>query len=262
VTLTSVTAELREKAADLPLQWTTVQGAVKKGDKKGVQGTLDEGVQGGTKRGARESTVREIHFDAPGPLPVSRLRVRLPEVSTLVSVSVHSRASAREPWHRRHTGLSYRLMVKGEELSSPEVELPSPVMDRFWLLRIESDGAGLGQGLPDLEMGWTPHRLVFLPRGGGPFLLGFGSGQIDRHGVLADNALPRFVADNKEKMGISPARLGERVVLGGEPRLRPPVVYPWKQWILWAVLVLGVVLMAWMALRLYGQINDTTRNPD
>ena len=263
VTLTTVTAELREKAADLPLQWTTVHGALKEDDKEGVKGALDEGAKGGIKRGAwegvGEGTAREIHFDAPGPLPVSRLRVRLPEASSLVSVSLHSRASAREPWHRRHAGLSYRLTVKGEDLSSPEVDLPSPVMDRFWLLRIESNGAGLGQGLPDLELGWTPHRLVFLPRGGGPFLLGFGSGQIDRRRVLADDALTRFVADNKEKMEISPARLGEKVVLGGEARLSPPVVYPWKQWILWAVLVLGVVLMAWMALRLYGQINDTSR---
>jgi hypothetical protein len=252
VTLTSVTAELREKAADLPLQWTTVQGVLKEDDKRGDKGALDEVV----KRTAREDPVREIHFDAPGPLPVSRLRARLPEVSTLVSASLHSRASAREPWHRRHTGLLYRLMIKGEELSSPDVELPSPVMDRFWLLRIESNGAGLGQGLPDLELGWTPHRVVFLPRGGGPFLLGFGSGQIDLHRVLADDALTWFLSDNKEKMEIAPARLGGKVVLGGESRLRPPVVYPWKQWILWAVLVLGVALMAWMALRLYRQIND------
>jgi hypothetical protein len=47
------------------------------------------------------------------------------------------------------------------------------------------------------------------------------------------------------------AELGAPRSLGGAARLRPaPRAFPWKMTVLWAVLGLGVMLLAWMSYRL------------
>lgn len=44
------------------------------------------------------------------------------------------------------------------------------------------------------------------------------------------------------------AKLGKRIILGGDAALESPAQPPpWKKWLLWAVLVLGVGLLAFMA---------------
>jgi len=58
------------------------------------------------------------------------------------------------------------------------------------------------------------------------------------------------------------ARLGKKVTLGGEEALQPPTpARPWKKWLLWTVLVLGVGLLAIMAKNLIGEMKkeETTK---
>ena len=44
------------------------------------------------------------------------------------------------------------------------------------------------------------------------------------------------------------ARLGKRISLGGKAALKPPPKRPpWEKWLLWAVLLLGVGVLAVMA---------------
>jgi hypothetical protein len=54
-------------------------------------------------------------------------------------------------------------------------------------------------------------------------------------------------------MGV--ARAADPQQLGGEAARRERV--DWKRWTLWGSLVLGVVVLGWMALRLARQISKT-----
>ena len=52
------------------------------------------------------------------------------------------------------------------------------------------------------------------------------------------------------------ATLGARRQLGGQARLAMPVEFPWKRVLLWAVLVLSVCFLAWMAYRVTREMGE------
>ena len=63
--------------------------------------------------------------------------------------------------------------------------------------------------------------------------------------------------DDKELVP-QPATVGDSYALGGAELLTPKRELPWKKWILWAVLLLGVVLLGWMAARLAKQLGSSS----
>jgi tryptophan-rich sensory protein len=84
---------------------------------------------------------------------------------------------------------------------------------------------------------------VFIARGAGPFYLAYGS-SVAQPAAAALTMLPKNLA-------IVPASLSSSEVSGGESLLRPLAApFPWKTPLLWAVLVAGAGLLAWMAYRL------------
>ncbi|MFN0304367.1 MAG: DUF3999 domain-containing protein, partial [Burkholderiales bacterium] len=113
-------------------------------------------------------------FDTKGQFPVERVRVIAPQINSVAMVEVLSRAKAGDPWISRTRGTVFRLSKEGVESTSA----PSPVTvtsDRFWLVRVDQRGGGLGPGVPGFALEWQPHRLVFVARGESPFQLSFGS---------------------------------------------------------------------------------------
>lgn len=137
----------------------------------------------------------------------------------------------RNDWRVVNKGSLYRLNIDGQTLSGPGLRLPGS-LGRF-RLRIQ------GAQVP-LRVGWVPHELVFMPQGPGPYTLALGNPAME-HG----SELLAPILHNLETAGMGQARLGERVVLGGDGLLRP--ARNMTTVVLWAVLGLGVCLLGWMA---------------
>lgn len=191
----------------------------------------------------------EYLFDSGGHFPLERMALLLPEDNTVVHVELDSRADADAPWRKRYSGLVYRL---GESGSLP-VGL-SVNSDRYWRLRVDQSGGGLGAGLPGLRLAWQPQQLHFVARGETPFMLAYGAFGVDAQQV-AGSRLMQQLLDIQQETLIKPARHGEAYVLGGASRLQPPAApLPWRQWLLWTVLVLGVLLLLLMARQLARQV--------
>lgn len=137
------------------------------------------------------------------------------------------------------------------------LQLPATT-DRYWRIQVEGSSGGLGAGIPQLEVGWLPHRLVFVARGPGPFRLAFGS---SREGLcnLRDDALLATLQDRQQgKIRPASATAGPVETLGGAAALRPRIApATWKRWLLWGALILGVGMLAGMAYRLYRQMETT-----
>ncbi|MRR53483.1 MAG: DUF3999 domain-containing protein [Deltaproteobacteria bacterium] len=232
---TSAAVHLSPAAAELPRHWTRVTAA------------------------ARSNRTGDYLFTTSGLMPIDRVRVQLPQENTLIQASFFSRATEKDPWKQGPSVLLYRLSIRGETLTSPDVVLPVS-SDRYRLLRIDQAGGGIGNGLPLVELGWLPARILFLARGGGPFQLAFGSG---RPGTCArgDNTLFRqFYDQHKERYIAGTALAGAPVPLAGKAALRKPFLpYDTKTIVLWSLLFLGVATLAWMALHLHRQINITKK---
>ncbi|HGY10367.1 MAG TPA: DUF3999 domain-containing protein [Oceanithermus profundus] len=183
-------------------------------------------------------------YDAGGFFPLRRLVV-LPAENSLAKVRVESRLSDTATWRLRYRGLAYRLKVDGALLESDPVDLRSS--DRFWRVVVEQSWSP-GGSAPRLQLGWQPHRLRFSAGGEPPYLLAVGS----VHAGPVDPALEqgfRSLLNTLPADAVGKARLETEVTLGGQAALvvpEPPRPLPWRIWILWSVLGLGVLVVAAM----------------
>ncbi|WP_339134880.1 MAG: DUF3999 domain-containing protein [Candidatus Electrothrix sp. GW3-4] len=198
-----------------------------------------------------EQGVLRYQYDSKGFFPVDQLNIRLPEQNALSQVAVFSRADQEASWRRRASVLVYRLTVDGLNLDSGTIAIKRTT-DRYWRLELEANSA-IDQA-PTLELGWLPGQLVFLAQGKKPYTLAYGRVGLEAAGSQVDRLL-KVVDPQNEKKLVAPAQTGAQKVLGGEARLEVAQDMPWGRWLLWAVLVSGVMIVGVMALKLYREMN-------
>ena len=200
-------------------------------------------------------------FDTQGLFPTDRINVILPQKNSIARITLKSRANSNSEWKIRHRGVFHNLSVQGTMLKNTPVLLNPVITDRYW--RIESDDSGgMGTGIPQLEIAWIPHELVFLARGDAPFQLAYGSARIGSSqsgtGRLFDN-----ISQQEQYELVKQAIPGQETELSGSDMLKPlPPPFPWKTFLLWTILTAGVGILAWMAWRLYQQMNKESDRKD
>ncbi len=197
-------------------------------------------------------------FDLGGQFPVERVRFALPQQNTIARVEVLSRADPQRDWRLVTSGTIYRLMQQGHQVFSPDLAVATNT-NRYWLVRVDQKGGGLGSGLPRLSAGWLPQKLVFAARGKTPFQIAYGSTKVQPAAYPIDTVVPGWRSDQPQKLAHAQP-LPERL-LGGAAALHRPVNY--RVFGLWSALVLGVLLLGWMAWRLSKQMQSapTTEAP-
>lgn len=230
--LKSVIAELKHATHEQPRQW--------------LQLSPQDDV---TSRGV-------YRFTLPGHFPLDRIRVELPQINTVVRARLLSRSDQdKASWQLRYEGLLYTLLREGHSLQNEAIELAG-VSDTHWRLEVVQDGGGLGTGQPQLQVGWVPHRLLFVARGEAPFTLSFGAATVKPSASDIADLITRLEKQQDDEGFIKLGHAGGIFELGGEQRLHPPAPpLPWQKWLLWAVLIFGVMVLAWMGRSLYRQMN-------
>ena len=193
-------------------------------------------------------------FDTGGAWPIDRAHVVFGERNRVLDGRLLSRAAPDHEWRARHSGVFYRLERNGTELASDSVLLPV-TSDRYWRLEPTTSSELTGD-IPQLQIGFVPHRVVFVRQGDAPFTVAFGSATVEPPGPASD----RLLAVVERLSGakgvetrelVSLARPSEIFALGGPARLQPgPPPLAWRTWILWGILCAGVALLAWMVWQL------------
>jgi hypothetical protein len=194
----------------------------------------------------------EYSYDLGGPIPFDRLRVELPQVNSLTHLQVLARGKTSDEWHLKTSATVYRLRRGEADVSSPEIALRS-AGERQLLLRADQKGGGIGAGVPVIQIGWIAQKLVFAARGNAPFQLAYGNSAAKPAAFAIDAVIPGYKSD--AQFNVEAASLGEPITLAGPARLRDAVDY--KRWTLWAVLILGVAALGFMAYRLARQVSQT-----
>lgn len=193
-----------------------------------------------------------------GYMPVDRLRLLFTDENSLAGVTMLSRQDDKSPWVERGCGTFYRLRRDASVVESGALEI-APTTDRQWLIRVHPSGGGLGSSLPQLEVGWQPHRLIFAARGDAPFRLAYGSARTGQ-GNLRDDNIASGLSD-WEKQQIKPltAQAGPSVESGGRQALKPRIPsITLRKVMLWGALLSGVLLLAGMAWRLVNEMGLAT----
>ncbi len=190
-------------------------------------------------------------YDSKGFFPVDQLRIRLPEQNSLSQISVFSKADEEASWQRRASLLAYRLVVEEVDMESEKFNM-NRTTDRYWLLEL-ADNSGIQQA-PTLELGWLPGQLLFMAQGEKPYTLAYGRAGLGAAHSQVDRLL-KAVDPESEKKLVASAQAGPQKILGGEERLKSAKILPWRRWLLWMVLVSGVLVVGMMALKLYKEMN-------
>ncbi len=191
-----------------------------------------------------------INYETAYRVPADSAQMRFPVTNSIARLALQSRPDKDGDWQTRCEQVFYDLTLKNVSLQSEPCTFRS-TGDPLWRLVIRQDGAGL-RSTPDaltLQLGWTPKELLFVGRGTPPFLLAFGSGKLEQQPGKVDSQMILQTIETESASGVTGvARLGKRISLGGKAALQPPPKRPpWKKWLLWAVLLLGVGGLAFMA---------------
>jgi hypothetical protein len=185
-------------------------------------------------------------FDIGGTIAVDRINLKLPDGNNLIRADVLGRVRAVDPWKQVANANFYQLDNQGMQIRNPALMI-GPFAYRYWQVHVLTAGS-LGNAVPALEVRWLPHELYFVARGSGPFQLAFGKAALP----AAPSAVDQLLGATNGTAGIV---VGTTVVgplreLGGTRQLVVNRPSNWKTWLLWGALLVGVLLLALMAIKL------------
>ncbi len=201
-----------------------------------------------------------IDFATTYKLPTGSVQIRFPEINSLARLAIQSRPASGNEWRTRCEQVFYNLSFAGTSIENEPCRFPATA-DPLWRVVVQQDGAGLrtGHGALTLQLGWPSRELLFVGRGEPPYLLAFGSGRLAQQGAQPSQSqgmLLQTITTQSPSPVIGYATIGKRILLGGDAALQSPVKPPpWKKWLLWAVLLLGVGLLAYMVRVLTKEMN-------
>jgi hypothetical protein len=190
-------------------------------------------------------------YTLPAALPVEMARIELAHDNALAALTLSADDEGR--WTELARLTAFRLKSGGDTLRNGDVDLsPSSRVRAFRL-----DAATPLAAPPHLAFAFRPDRFVFLAEGAGPWTLAVGTRRARRPDYPLDAALASLRANLGQDWQPPRATIGDARVSAGDAALQsPPLPTPWRQWLLWAVLVLGAALVGTFALSLLRGARD------
>ncbi len=192
-------------------------------------------------------------FDTGGVFNIEQIDIELPEDNTLIDVIIESRADKNSPWKKRFNGVFYKLYFEDLELTGKPITV-RPTKDRYWQIKFQSTD-GIGNIEPVLKYAWRPNYLYFLARGNAPYVLAYGNANIIINNHITSRLMNVLNQDVSNDM-VGLAKIGKEVILKGESALIVQKTLPWQRIALWTILIIGVFIIATMAIRLARNMGD------
>jgi hypothetical protein len=179
-------------------------------------------------------------YTLDGRFPIERADVALPGNSAS-EWTLQSRDADDAPWQpRAGPWVAYRIGAAGADRSATQA-LGGVTRDRYWRLSSRTPGGTV----PTLRLGYRPEVVIFVAQGPAPYALVAGSARAGR----AQAPVAELVDALRMQHGIdwqpASASLAAPAVLAGAQALVPASApRDWKSWLLWSVLVAGVLVVA------------------
>lgn len=183
---------------------------------------------------------RAFEFSVDGLQPFDQADVVLPGNSA-VSWRLESRDNAENPWQLR-AGPWAQYRIGDAQRSRPQ--LLAPIRQRQW--RLVSDVAVAET--PKLRLSWQPDVLMFVASGKPPYRVVAGSVQHQRQDAPLGDLLAGIRADRGADWQPAIATIQGDGEAGDPDALRVP--HDWKNYALWAVLLLAALLVVAFAVSL------------
>ncbi|MCU6224710.1 DUF3999 domain-containing protein, partial [Morganella morganii] len=193
-------------------------------------------------------------YSLPNSQNLSRLDFRIEQENTVLPVRAEYRSGTEGNWLPLGNKVLYSLVSDDAENRNSSIRLNDLPVRQIRLTAINSswrDSPPKVTGVKDAQY------LTFNAQGSAPYLLVWGAHDASAAFLPLSQLLPGNNLDNQD--AIPRADVSEKVVtLGGEETLLPaPEAVPpfaWKTWLLWGVLVAGVAILGFFAVRLLKEV--------
>lgn len=212
-------------------------------------------------------------YTLPGQMPVEKVRINLPQANTLAPLDVqyvvsnrwglqgreqHDRRDQSQRWQTLAHTVAYRLSGPQGEVRSGDVAAYGNALSAL-RLAVDSRGGGVGSIPPTIQVGFEPHVLVFLGRGDGPFVLAWGAEDVAPAGLTPSTLIPDY--DSAAPLKAAPASLAASDIVQVKPAAQagksgPDASHGANKWVLWAVLIAGLLVLGGMARSLVRQLRQ------
>ncbi|MCD5992283.1 DUF3999 domain-containing protein [Pseudomonas sp. CDFA 602] len=190
-------------------------------------------------------TANEYVWQLPAGLPVERVKIDITQPNSLAPGTLYGRSDAKQPWQPVSSGLLYRLSQNSGEMIQDQLQLSGRNVQQLKLV-VDDRGGGLGNEAPALSVAVQATEVVFLARGKGPFTLAVGNPQMKAANLSLATLIPDFSPQRMSSLGTAKPTT-ETVANMAAPVQVVAQTTDYKRLGLWAVLVLGVVFLGWMA---------------
>lgn len=169
------------------------------------------------------------------------------------SALLYSRSTPQQGWQLRYRGIWFNTQVGTVWQKSEPITLPQ-LSDKYWRLELAASASNISN--PQLVFTWQPAQLHIIANAQEPFSLVFN--QAENNPYAAEQIFQQIIADTNPTW--SQAQLN---ALNVQPMLlkEQKPAFNWKQWIFWLSLLLAVVILLWLALRLFKQLNLNGQAP-
>lgn len=214
------------------------------------------------------ATGADLVYEAPIAVPVESIGLDFQGRNVVMPVLVgHYRKAADRtasgkgplPLQAVANVTFFRLTQNGQRRESGDVAVPVTHASQ-WVVRPRNN---LPER-PGLRLRWKPEVIVFVAGGQQPYTLAFGREGVRSSRVPVSQVAPGFSV--RELAMLERARAGDPVLqqagdafvrAGGEERQASRTRVTW----LWALLLVGVAALAWMAWKLSRQMKESSAGP-
>lgn len=206
------------------------------------------------RQDAGNENLREYHYHLPRPLPVNRISIELPAGNQLLPIRILRPSKAGQARTTLATSVVYRIQDQKRTWQHSEILLGNPLLQDI-LLQTDARMAAL-PAAPTIRYAVQPDQLVFLASGQPPFSLVTGNPDVRDATLPIATLVPGYgqkdgprIADTQIKVDALTPRIGEEGTAS-------PDRTSGRKYLLWGILILGVLAMAGMAWQLIRQMKQ------
>lgn len=190
--------------------------------------------------------VHELRYDNSHRAPVSYVRITPHLENSSLQVTIQSRDREDHAWQTQWSGEVFDVSYGDQNRHNDLIHIAG-TRARDWRL-LFAENSDPPPSAPGFEFGYIPMQLRFLTQGPGPYMLAFGNARLATSAAQqCDSLLSSINADEKKKM-VGSATVGATQLFAGNSALAVHHEIPTRTLVLWAILLIGVVVIARMAL--------------
>lgn len=202
----------------------------------------------------------DLVYDAPIAIPVERMNLVFAEHNIVMPallghyIEMANRNGTPAPplFAPRLHATFFKISQDGRERISGDISVDE-VHAQSWVMRLQESAATPAR--PDMKLSWTPALMIFMAGGAAPYTLHVGRPNATSGQRPLSQVAPGFTAH--ELQGLEYAAPGALVENTMRPAGAPGAERErWRLAALWAVLLLGVAVLGFMAWRLFAQMKE------